>query len=155
MAVVQPQQFDSSATNRLVWILNSDPERDYVEQYKDIEITIPKYLGKIPKHVKDGGNLMEWLSARRFLGQPIQPSQKTPQGEVIHMGKPLRTVEMTDEERNKYGESLSDLKKTIKDAERAAANTCMLCTEPVSFATAEGLKAHLRKDHPTKKPIET
>lgn len=153
MAVVQPQQFDAAATNRLVWILNSDPERDYTEEYKDLTITVPKYLGKVPKHVKDGGNLMEWLSARRFLGQPIQQSQKTPHGEVIHMGKPLRVVELTDEERAEL-ENPKEFKKSVKEVERAAETTCTLCTEPKTFATVQGLTAHLKKDHSNRKPIE-
>lgn len=160
MAVVQPQQFSIDGGNRLVWVLNRDPERDYHEKYKDEDVMIPKNLRRIPKLLKDGGNLMPWLAARKFLGQPVTPSSKTPQGEIINMGKPLCTSELTDEERMELsGTNVVQLKK-IKDAELQAEkkshNTCTLCTDDVkSFASKKGLELHLKKIHPEKTPLES
>jgi hypothetical protein len=155
MAVVQPQQFTTSDANRLVWVLNRDPERDYVETYKDDEIRIPKNLGRVPALVTNGGNLMPWLSARKFLGQPVAQSQKTPHGEIINMGKPLQTVELTDEERMEIaGTTPEHLRKVSKEDELAAQNTCTLCAEPISFASKKGLESHLKKEHPSRTPIE-
>lgn len=155
MAVVQPQQFTTSDANRLVWVLNRDPERDYVETYKDDEIRIPKNLQRVPKLIKDGGNLMPWLSARKFLGQPVATSQKDPQGNVINMGKPLQTVELTDEERMEIAGTTPDhLKKVAKEVEVAAENTCTLCTEPLTFASKKGLETHYKKEHSNRTPVE-
>jgi len=152
MATIQPTQFDSTHSGRLVWILNRDIKRDYKESFRDEAITIPANQKKIPKHVRDGGNLMEWLPARRFLMQPSSPYEALPNGEVINMGKPLFTEELTDEERAEIqGKSKKDLTKAAKEEEKALQNTCTLCGE--TMATSRGLNLHIKSKHPERQPL--
>lgn len=151
MATTQPQQFTTDGANRLVWVLNLNPDHDYKEEFRGDKITIPKNQQRIPKHVNDGGNLMQWISARKFLGEPRAPAASTPHGEVINIGKPLRTVELTDEER----ETIQGPKpKKTKEEEQAAQNTCPLCVEPTAFASKKGLENHYKKAHPDRASIE-
>lgn len=101
-----------SLTNRLVWIVSDTktvhgyPEEDFwhEEKYRSDLIRIPPN-GK--KRV-----LMPLIEASKFLGQVYSMYDPYPNGSCINpdtgkvekerLGKPLRVLELTDEERLKY-----------------------------------------------------
>jgi hypothetical protein len=113
-----------TSSSRLVWVLNRD-FTPYKGTFRGIKIEIPGNMKKIPKPASEGGNLMPYLEARRFI-----VDYKEPQGyEMDNMGKPqpifgvkaLIDQELTQEEfASIVKKTPAEIKKEILNEERAA-----------------------------------
>lgn len=102
---------ETASMSRLTWVLNRDSD-SYKAEFQGMKIEIPGNSEKIGKHVRDGGNLMEYLAARKFITDLKQPQRFTDRGEPVFGPKALYDKELTDEEAAKYSsKSKSDLKK--------------------------------------------
>jgi hypothetical protein len=122
MAATQPSiQGEVSTMSRLVWVLNRDPEHSYKAEFQGVKIEIPADRQKIAKHVRDGGNLMEYLAARRFITDYKQPQGMTASGEFIFLSKELYDQELNEDElKSITGKSKADLKKLeVQDEKKA------------------------------------
>ncbi len=113
-----------SVSSRLVWVLNRDTN-PYKATFRDVEITVPPNMEKIPKHVRDGGNLMEYLEACKFVRDLKQPQKWVPDRggkfEPIFGIKALCEVELTPDEFKKIvGKTKDDLTKESLTEERKA-----------------------------------
>lgn len=117
---------DIQTSSRLVWVLNRHRTEPYRAEFRGMEITIPANFEKIPRHVRDGGNLMEYLEACKFVRdfkvpQKWVPNPRTGQVEPIFSTKELFEEEMTAEEVKKIlQKSTAELKKEVAAEERAA-----------------------------------
>lgn len=98
---VANDQLVTSDMNRYVWVLNNHHE-DYVEDFRGDKITVPANREKIAKPFTSGGNLMQFLAARKFLGQPKTAGHILPNGVWFTPPKALETVELTQDEKLKY-----------------------------------------------------
>jgi len=118
-----------TSSSRLCWVLNRDPNRSYKAEFRGTVIEIPPGHQKIAKHVRDGGNLMEYLEACKFVRDLKQPQEYLPdprngQFEPRFFTKELYEQELTTEEFNKIvGKSKEDLKKDAAAEERKARKT--------------------------------
>ena len=104
MSTAQPvanEQLVTQEMNRLVWVLNSH-NQDYTEEFRGDKITVPANNQKIYKRIEEGGSLMPYLAARKFLGQPKAAGQILPDGTWYTPPKSLRTEEMTITELNQF-----------------------------------------------------
>ena len=111
---------DQFPSNRLVWVLNTHTD-PYKAEFQGTRIVVPAMCEKIPKHVRDGGNLMEYLAARKFIGDFKQPQGKTETGEPIFGPKALQSIELTEKERAEItGTSKTDVAKEAAAEERKA-----------------------------------
>lgn len=95
------EQLITSDMNRLVWVLNNHHEA-YTEDFRGDKITVPANREKVGKLFTDGGNLMQFLAARKFLGQPKTAGHVLPDGRWHTPPKALETVELTETEKQKY-----------------------------------------------------
>lgn len=120
---------DYRATNRLVWVVSGlevpqgYDERDfwYEEKWRSNIIKVPPQ-GK--KRV-----LMPYLASKKFLAQAVFPAQPFPNGGFINpdtgeveserFGKPLRMIELTSEERERF-DGLSAVQAMAKQRELEA-----------------------------------
>lgn len=112
------------SSNRWVWILNRDVE-PYKAEFQGLDITIPPNMQKIAKHVRDGGNLMEYLAACKFVRDFKQPQKWVPTRggglEPIFGVKALLEHEMTEDEvETILGKTKTDLKKDAATEEKKA-----------------------------------
>lgn len=108
--------------SRLVWVLNRD-EKEYKGTFQGIKIVIPPDLQKVPKHVRDGGNLMGYLDARHFITDLKEPQgfQEMPNGDRLPIFGPkaLFSKDLTEEEFKKYvGKTDAQVKKELAADER-------------------------------------
>src|SRR4051812_35259934 len=71
-ALTTEQTEYASSGKRLVWVLNKD-HMPYTGTYGGVKITIPPNHEKIAKRAADGGNLMPYLEARRFITDFLEP----------------------------------------------------------------------------------
>lgn len=119
MANVQPStQTETASMARLTWVLNRD-EAPYKAEFQGMQITIPADKQKIAKHVRDGGNLMEYLAASKFKSDLKQPQSFSSTGEPLFGPKALFLQELTDEEEAAItGKSKTDLKKQVASEEK-------------------------------------
>lgn len=115
-AQIVSTDFSAAIQTRMVWVLNSD-FRSYTEDYRGKPLTVPPNSQKIPKRIYDGGNLMEFIEARMFLG-----NMKVPQkidGKWVETPKALRTEELTEKEYKEiFGKDASALKKEAAEFEK-------------------------------------
>lgn len=98
---VANEQLVTQEMNRLVWVLNNHHEA-YTEDFRGDKITVPANREKIGKTFLEGGNLMPYLAARKFLGQPKTAGYILPDGRWFTPPKALETVELTTDEKRKY-----------------------------------------------------
>lgn len=117
----------TSISSRLVWVLNRDTQ-PYKAEFRGMEIIVPPNMQKIGKHVRDGGNLMEYLEACKFVRDLKQPQKWVPDRsgkfEPVFGIKALCEVELTPEEFAKYvGKTKDDIKKEVASEERKAKRT--------------------------------
>ena len=104
-------QVETKTMSRLTWVLNQDGS-PYKAEFQGMEITIPANRQKIFKHVREGGNLMEYLAASKFKSDYKMPQGFHKDGSPIYGPKALYLEEMTDEESAKVGaKSKAELKK--------------------------------------------
>jgi len=143
----------SRGSNRMVWILNSHTEA-YTEKFRGgVEITVPANDEKIMKHITKGGNLCEFLAARRFIGQPKAQAQVAVNGRYLSPPKALRTMELTETEINKLeGAAAQEKVKADKMRDKEQRNVCTLCQDGKTFATEKALRMHLMTDHADDEP---
>ena len=113
---VQPNtEFVANTASRPVWVLNRNSE-PYIEKFRGEEITVPGNNQKIYKSIREGGSIMGFLEARKFLGQPKAVANKNVKGVIIVPEKALQTVEMTENELSKWlDKDVSQVKKEAED----------------------------------------
>lgn len=112
------QQIETRTMSRLCWVLNHDSQ-PYKAEFQGMNIVIPAFNEKIAKHVRDGGNLMEYLAACKFRSDYKQPQSFTQKGEPIFGLKCLRVEELSDEEREKIeGKTAKDIAKEVLTEEK-------------------------------------
>jgi hypothetical protein len=103
MSVIPMNQSEGTnlSSSRMVWVLNRD-SHPYSARFRGTPITIPANLEKIMKRAEDGGNLLPYLEAVRFVRDLIEPqgyemdSQGKPQ--PIFRSKMLFEQELTADE---------------------------------------------------------
>lgn len=101
-------------TARKVFVINNGSQ-EYVESFKGTTYRIP------PNGVKE--ILMPFLEARKFLARPNGLYQADNQGNVLDMGKPLATIELSDEERMEHDPTMlpADMRKKVEHADKEIA----------------------------------
>jgi len=144
---VEPQDLQvRSDGNRKVYVVN-DHDKPYKEMFRGTMITIP------PNGIKE--YVMPFLTARRFLGQPVTPNKigfnMKPDGSYVegYMPKALRIIEFSDEER-----AAQDPKAiaSAKEAERRVALRCTLCGTQTE--SEKELTNHVSDMHPGAEPVK-
>jgi hypothetical protein len=114
----QTSHVETSSMARLTWVLNR-ADRPYKAEFQGMQITIPPRYQKIAKHVRDGGNLMEYLAARKFIVDFKQPQEFTQKGEPLFFSKELIDEPLTEDELKAIsGKSSNDLKKEAASDEK-------------------------------------
>jgi len=117
----------NTASSRLVWVLNRDAA-PYAATFQGIKITIPANMEKIGKHVRSGGNLMEYMAACRFVRDLKQAQGYT----MDSMGKPSATfgnkalceIELNAEEFAIYvKKTAAEVKRDVVQEEKKARKT--------------------------------
>lgn len=133
--------FVSSLGSRKVWVVNSN-ENDYEENFK----------GKVIKVPGNGKIIMDYLGAERFISSPVAPEIKLPNGEYAILngkkmiGKPLRIVELSDDERSKIeGKTREQVEKEDRQLEARLKFSCGKCT--FVGESTKGLKIHIATKH--------
>lgn len=127
MAATQPSiqgEVNTNLSNRLVWVLNRDGA-PYTANFQGMDITVPANSEKIPKHVRDGGNLMQYLDARHFITDLKQPQSyhTSPAGDrtPVFGPKALYDQALTQVEFDKIvGKKPEQMKKEAASEERKA-----------------------------------
>lgn len=137
-AITETDLRTSSA--RLVWVLNRDTMRSYKAEFRGLQIEIPKDRQKIAKHVRDGGNLMEYLEACKFVRDLKQPQEWVPDGagkfEPRFYTKELYEQELTAEEFEQIvGQKTKDFFKKEAAAEERKARK----------ASQKAIESHTKK----------
>jgi hypothetical protein len=114
---------ETASMSRLAWVLNKS-DQPYRAEFQSIDITIPADRQKIAKHVRDGGNLMEYLAACKFRSDYKQPQSFAKDGTPIFGTKELYIQELTDEELEAIaGKTKADLKKQALVEEKKVRRT--------------------------------
>jgi len=123
---LQASQIDVQTTSsRLVWVLNRDLV-PYKGTFQGDQIVIPPNMEKIPKLVTNGGNLMPYMDARRFIVDLKEPQSF----DMDNMGKPqprfgikaLIDQELTADEVAKFlNKTPTQLKREAVAEEKTAA----------------------------------
>lgn len=125
-AVTQQGSPDQTSA-RLVWVLNRDV-RPYKAEFRGMEIIVPPNMEKIPKHVREGGNLLEYLEACKFVRDLKQPQEwkmdSNGKPQPMFYSKMLLEQELTEDEyktivRKTSVQIKTEMKKEEKKAKEA------------------------------------
>lgn len=126
---IESSEFEVSSkwARRPVWVIN-DYHEPYKEDFRGSEVVIPPNGEKKVK--------MPFVSARRFLGQPIGMPEQLPNGQFKSAPKMLRTLELPIDELAKLGYAKKEANNELM---------CPLCG--IEAKTAQGLSVHIGKMH--------
>jgi hypothetical protein len=112
------------SSSRLCWVLNRDPIYSYKAVYRGTLIEVPPNLQKIAKRTEEGGNLMPYLEACRFVRDLVEPQgfeMVNGKPEPIFRKKMLFEQELSLEEfKELHGGKRVDIKKEVAKEERKA-----------------------------------
>lgn len=127
MSVIPMNQSESGTSlsaSRLVWVLNRDPVFEYKARYRGDLVTIPKNMEKIPKTTGQGGNLMPYMEACRFVRDLVEPQgyemDAAGKPQPVFRNKMLLEQELTAEEFIQITGKAIDQKKERAREERDA-----------------------------------
>lgn len=128
-----------SSHKRLVWVLNRD-SRSYKATFRRMKIEIPPKYEKIGKHVRDGGNLMEYLEACKFVRAFKEPQEwKMDAGGVpqpVFYPKMLFEEELSEAEFAQFVKKTpTQVRKEVAQEEKAAKETHKKAVSKVSRKT--------------------
>jgi hypothetical protein len=135
---VEPDTTVRGADTRKVWVENIMNE-PYAEKFHEQIVEVPA-SGKI---------MMPFLEAHRFVSQWKAPLKKDVNGmwQQVKGPKPLRVIEMSDEEREKLtGVTPKQVEASEKAADQKVRLTCMKCG--FQAVSDKGLKIHASAVHP-------
>lgn len=144
--IQQSTSFTKIIGSRKVCVINMD-EKPYVENFKGENITVPP-LGK--REV-----FMPYWKAANFKSSCFAPPAFDLTGDAIRGGlvKMIRVVELTDEERERFGEFTPDeLAARQAEADRKTGLTCGMCG--FNAENESGLRLHTTRTHPEAALVE-
>ena len=127
--------------SREVWVVNLHKTQTYRQEYMGQVFEVP------PQEEKKLH--LEYMDAEGFLSKPDQPQTFDNVGKEIYMGKPLKIVEMNDEERMKFDPRY---KAKAKETEMLGKDRCTICGKKMEHP--DFLVPHMKAVHPGREPVK-